>query len=667
MADMLVVGIGLAVIVELAHWISLRWEFDDAAAGRTWQLTAIGIGIATVLIWLDGNPYYALPRLITWLPPLLLPMQFVQSYGLRNSIPLVTFSFFAKQRRLRNLRLGLTDTTVPINFGNVYFVTALVASSLGSRANANGWAFLTGLLILTAWGLLHSSRSRALALLPIVMIAGALAVAGEYGILKVEELLSQGRGGVGPEIKAFDPNEASTQIGKRGTVYQSSEIQWRLSPVGKSPIPQLLRTGSYNIYRFSKWENERESETDFIDLDSREVKEGEAYYLLKENADLSAIHSSLPRFKLRGSAAVESPLPLPGDAASIRDFNLDGVQRNTFGTIRLFPKDPVVDGLVLWKGNTNPEKPPIPEEDLRIPLQERVMLKKVASEIGITREAGLEENLARLRLWFLHNFKYTRDLTIHSPRSVVTNPTAMCQFLTTVRSGHCEYFASASTLLLREIGIEARYTTGFAVMERDVKRKEFVIRGTHGHAWCRYWDKNSAVWRDFDTTPPDWLALVKPPDTYAQKLNDMVKRFREDFFIWRNSPSNRLGVTIVMSVLAFGVSGFVIRRLWRSKRRLNNFATFNTYEGPVIKTPLHDLEPQARKHLGPRPTGKPFAEWLLQLQPSLIDQSTLAQAIKLHQRLRFDPLAGHSQEQERLEKLVDQLNRILKRSKRPAR
>ncbi|MBT8330725.1 MAG: transglutaminase-like domain-containing protein, partial [Deltaproteobacteria bacterium] len=36
-------------------------------------------------------------------------------------------------------------------------------------------------------------------------------------------------------------------------------------------------------------------------------------------------------------------------------------------------------------------------------------------------------------------------------------------FLTRSRSGHCEYFATATVLLLRQAGIPARYARGYSV------------------------------------------------------------------------------------------------------------------------------------------------------------------------------------------------------------
>jgi len=279
------------------------------------------------------------------------------------------------------------------------------------------------------------------------------------------------------------------------------------------------------------------------------------------------------------------------------------------------------------------------------------------------RPQSLTEKLALIRSWFHEHFKYSRDLTIASSTYVATSPTGIGQFLTTTRVGHCEYFATATTLLLREAGVPARYTTGFALVERDFKRKEFVIRGTHGHAWCRVWNNDAGVWLDFDTTPPEWMGSATPAMSSTQWFNDGLKRLREDFFLWRNRPRNHLAVTLIMSSIALGVTAFVVKRLWRSKQRVENLAKFAAYEGPVIHTPLHDLEPQARKHLGYRPLGQPFAEWLLRLRPFLSDMSLLDEAITLHQRLRFDPAPAHPEERERLTELVNQLGAALKRGR----
>ncbi len=657
MTDKLLISVILAVIVECAHWTKFRWDFDEQATARAWQLTTVAIFLTGILIFLDGSPLVALPNLLTWQPLLLIPMQFVQSYGLKDSLPLNTFSFLAKQRRQRNLRLGLAESLIHINFGNIYFVTVLVASTLGSKANS--WPFLPGITMLTGWMLLSSSKSRPLSLAVALLVAGGLAIAGQMGITEIYDRLGGSAAGGG-----FSPNYVSTMIGKVGTVTLSPEIVWRLRTAENKAPPALLRVATYNTYRPGSWVCQSISELQFRDLDTRE-RDHVGYYILAQGGDepaqLRAIRDNMRSFSLRGAAFAETPLALPGDAASLRDFELDGIQSNSFGTVRVFPKNSVIDGTVLWKGDMDPENPPIPEADLLVPQLEQAALRAVLKELHLETLPTLREKLSVISAWFLRDFRYTLDLNIHSSSQVFTTPTALTQFLTTSRAGHCEYFASASTLLLREAGIPARYATGYAVMEHDMKHQEYLIRGTHGHAWSRVWDAGAKRWLDFDATPPSWQVAAVPPQTLARRFNDSLKRLREDFFLWRNRPSNRLGASLVMSAIALGVIGFVVKRLWKSKRRLESARLANGFSGSITRTPLNALEPQVEKRLGSRPPGQPFAAWLLGLRSSLPNTNVLDEAIKLHQRQRFDPATPDLSEQNRLKELARQLETTLKR------
>jgi hypothetical protein len=340
---------------------------------------------------------------------------------------------------------------------------------------------------------------------------------------------------------------------------------------------------------------------------------------------------------------------------------LDGIESNSFGTVRVFPKQPVIDGTVFWKGGTNPEMPPIPSADLQVPPAEMEDIRSTVETLHLEEAKDFQTKLALLRSWFHNEFQYTRKLTIRQSRGRSKSATALARFLTDVRTGHCEYFATAATLILREAGIPARYTTGYAVMERDTKRGGFVIRGTHGHAWCSVWDESSGTWIDFDPTPPDWFATVSGPPSVMQRFNDFLQRLREDFFIWRTRPDNQLTASLVMAGIGLGLFGFIAKRLWHSKRQLETKVQSGEYPGPVVRTPLHALEAPARKLLGPRPPGLPFAEWLARLRPTLADSPDLDEAIALHQRLRFDPATPPQGHRERLAALAKQLESTLKR------
>ncbi len=646
------IGLMLALIAEGAHWTRIRWDFDEAACSRAWHLSSVAILLAAVLIWLDGNRYSALLILLSWVPALIIPMQFVQSYGMRDSLPLSAFSFLAKHHRARSRRFGLIQENTSFNFGNVMFAVTIVATTVGVKGTSN--IFLPGLLILSGWMLMSAAKVRLLMLFPILVLAGLMALAGRLALEKADDWIG---GPGGQQGSNFDPNLVSTMIGRRGSVIQSEDIVWRIKPADKTPVPRLLRTASFNNFLGANWRNQRLENTDFQDLDSILVN-NITYYLLKENESSRDV-THFPYFTLRGTATAETPLPLPGDAKMLSGFSLEGVERNSFGTVRVFPKDPVIEGNVLWRGDSNPELPPMMLEDLQIPISEREIIHGTMEQIGLRPDASLSEKLAILRTFFHQRFQYTRELTIRQPYSINGKTTAIGRFLTEVRAGHCEYFATSAILILRASGTPSRYTTGYAAIERDVKRGGFQLRGTHGHSWCRVWDQDTGLWIDFDSTPPDWIGSVIAEPKLAQRLSDDLKLLREDFFLWRNRPENRMTVTLIMLSVGIVSATFILRRLWRSRTRLLAVSPATAYEGVIIQTPLHALELPARKQLGDRHTGETFAHWLARLRPIIADDKVLDEAISLHQRLRFDPNIPHQKDFQKLTDLVADLKNQL--------
>lgn len=89
-----------------------------------------------------------------------------------------------------------------------------------------------------------------------------------------------------------------------------------------------------------------------------------------------------------------------------------------------------------------------------------------------------------------NNFKYTTavgDLydeykdSIHDPNEV---------FLFVIKAGHCEFFASAMTLMCQSVGIPARLVSGFASPEYNESGDYFLVRGSDAHAWVEVYFPN---------------------------------------------------------------------------------------------------------------------------------------------------------------------------------
>ncbi|MBK9374727.1 MAG: DUF3488 domain-containing protein [Holophagales bacterium] len=90
----------------------------------------------------------------------------------------------------------------------------------------------------------------------------------------------------------------------------------------------------------------------------------------------------------------------------------------------------------------------------------------------------------------------------YSVDSARWGPSPVEEFLTQRKTGHCETFATAMALVLREHGIPSRLVTGFAGGERGPFGSYYLVRGRDAHAWVEAWCGPEAGWIAFDPTPP---------------------------------------------------------------------------------------------------------------------------------------------------------------------
>ena len=76
----------------------------------------------------------------------------------------------------------------------------------------------------------------------------------------------------------------------------------------------------------------------------------------------------------------------------------------------------------------------------------------------------------------------------------------MLHFLLEQPPAHCEYFASATAVLLRMVGIPCRYVTGYAGGEYNVLGEYWVLRQRDAHAWVEAYLPETG-WVIVDSTP----------------------------------------------------------------------------------------------------------------------------------------------------------------------
>lgn len=123
--------------------------------------------------------------------------------------------------------------------------------------------------------------------------------------------------------------------------------------------------------------------------------------------------------------------------------------------------------------------------DGRIPALARAMAG--GAETDFEKAGAIEGRLRR-------DYRYTLDL----PKRAPLDPLA--DFLFRRKEGHCEYFASAMTVLLRTEGIPARIVTGFLGGEYNHITDLWVVRASDAHSWVEAWIAGIG-WTAFDPTP----------------------------------------------------------------------------------------------------------------------------------------------------------------------
>ncbi|HZI31788.1 MAG TPA: transglutaminase-like domain-containing protein, partial [Candidatus Binatia bacterium] len=248
----------------------------------------------------------------------------------------------------------------------------------------------------------------------------------------------------------------------------------------------------------------------------------------------------------RDLGAPEGLLPLPGGCNRLENVPANvSLKKNPNGAVLAAGR-----GLLIFDADYGPgatiDSPPDVEAtnhyDLSVPANEAPALQSVISEMHLSAKADHEQKLQSVERFFFSKFTYS---TWQGTDKLATRDTTpLTRFLLTSRSGHCEYFATATVLLLRELGIPARYAVGYYVHETH--GSGYVVRERDAHAWCLIWDAAAKCWKNFDTTPPSWVGIEEKRTAGSEWFADLrswlglqFAKFRWDRRTFNNTSSGR--------------------------------------------------------------------------------------------------------------------------------
>ncbi len=194
------------------------------------------------------------------------------------------------------------------------------------------------------------------------------------------------------------------------------------------------------------------------------------------------------------------PYPLLGNAlrlseGSFRNPGLAYLERDSARNVHLpFEPDRTIQYTVLYGTRPVADLEPGDAVEAGRATGSSALRAFALETLAAIDPAADPETAARAIESTLRSWTYELDL---KPRG----PNAVEDFVASRRRGHCQTFATAMALLLREVGVPTRFVTGFLGGEIGAFGRYVLVRGQNVHAWVEVWCGPSKGWVTFDPTP----------------------------------------------------------------------------------------------------------------------------------------------------------------------
>ena len=684
---LLIAGAVMGLILESARFIRVRWEFTDDEFARVWTFCMLLFLAAMILAFHDTGGISMLSQLfedpnsaaqhnagnvsqltvdvfLRWLPMIFFLFAAVQAFSSSDGAPLEAVLFLLRSRLKRARKRG-QHPPPGRRFDASYPYFALCLFSAASHSVQDDY-FYYGFCLLLAWAL-WPQRSRRF--VPPVWIGLAavtmtLGYFGQHAFGQLSHLAEE----YDPQLLSWlmhtqDPKRSMTSIGDVGRMKMSGEIVIRLEPVKSAQVPTYLREASYRQLTESPANIQPSSKHKHIQLVWDAGYTNYNYIPVNETPPDSGI------FELHASPANRSTvtiacylngvsqdenkypmglLPLPTDCNRLENPRAYSISQSGLGAVMAEGTRLMIFNASYGSGTNLDDRPGANEsqanEDLYVPTNEIPALQEVISNLDVSGKSDEDKILAVRRYFATFDYSLWQDED--------TNNQPLKRFFLN-KSGHCEYFATATVLLLRELGIPARYAVGYYVHEHS--GDGYVVRLRDGHAWCLLWDKKGNNWENFDTTPASWVADEDARASPFQFLSDFLSGLEFETLKFFDYSHNNIRDYVFWALIP--ALAFLLYRIFRGGRRHQKTAEpLEHLAWPGLDSEFFKLEQRLARGGLPREPGEPLYAWLRRVtNDSRLAglRQPLENILALHYRYRFDPLGLDASERQELRKEVE--------------
>ncbi|MFT5350116.1 MAG: transglutaminase-like putative cysteine protease [Planctomycetota bacterium] len=623
----------MAVLLEMAQFMSWRWSITDKEFNTLSDFSGVVFFIVVIYIFTDEGAR-GIFVILSVMPFVLFPLLITQKYSERGMMNLS-----ALLPGLRKLEPALspqagtiTDISLP------YFIVCLVSASAGNQRTIGFFIVISLLIALMLWSVRPKRYSIRLWFVAIVLSL-SMAYAVQIGLRQLQASLEASFIGIFDQFmwRYRDPNRATTAIGSLGRLKLSDRIVLRVKAEDMPEIPLLLKEASYSNFGHGVWSSQ---ESDFSVIDQN----SDGSWTLT-NEIQSDLELTIATYMVRDKGVI----PLPHGTSKIKNVTAIEIQKNPLGTVIMDIREGWIQYDVAYENIIHDELPPN-ENDLLLLNYYREDFERLANELQLS-SMTTEQVVDTVSRFFQENFTYTLNQSQRYPKGKY-----LANFLFNNRQGHCEYFATATALLLRSVGIPTRYAVGYSVDEYSALEGQYIARARDAHSWTQVYINDH--WEVLDTTPAIW-------SSYEEQNASAVEPFMDIWFwasyTWSRWQSDDLTEeeqnTDVLMWLLIPLIAMLAWRIYFKERIQNKPERAGIDEQgayPGDDSSFYELVSVMESSCSPRFPGETLPAWFNRID-SRIHAQYLHAALEMHYQYRFDPAGISLLEQKKLNQLVADL------------
>lgn len=627
--DFLPYAVVMAIALEYPGFARWRIPISDKEFNHVSDLSGI-ILLAVAAYLFTVNTYYGIYTILALLPFLLFLLVLAQRYSAQGKIRLS--ALFISLRMSTPSAAADGDLEIDLSFP--YLLVCIISASSG---NHHALQFYLLSVLLFAWALWwmrprHGSFAIWVLLFTLSATAGYVGQSAAPGLQNViEETFLDW-------FDMFtwrnrDPTRTSTAIGSLGKLKLSDRIMVRVDTHGeKIPGRIVLREATYTNYGYGLWTNFQNT-LRLVDP----TADGKSWIINKDNS--GSRHYTIG-YRMEGDRGI---IPVPHGINTITSIRATGVDASAYGSIMLELHPGWTRYDVLYHPDVIYDVAPR-KEDLALPPPYQDDLARLVRELDLEGHPA-EQVLATIQNFFAENFSYSLTQTERYPRGKY-----LTKFLFETRRGHCEYFATATVLLLRAAGIPARYAVGYAIDEYSPLERQYIGRANHAHSWALAYI--NAAWRMVDTTPAIWTSVDSEDKSALEPFVDVWSWMTYTLATWNAADSGsgpHLLPWLAIPLLLYSIwHTFIKKRLRQAGSSLQKISPFKKR---MTSTGVQELLARLEQKYLPRHQAEPLGAWIARIE-DLSGMQGLRPILALYYRHRFDPRGLQEQETAGLGEMV---------------